>query len=51
MGDYEADVTKGYISYKTPIAKALMGKFPDDDVVVDIPKGRMEFYIKEVSYI
>ncbi|MEE3421219.1 MAG: transcription elongation factor GreA [Succinimonas sp.] len=51
VGDYEADVTKGYISYKTPIAKALMGKFPDDDVVVDIPKGRMEFYIKEVSYI
>ncbi len=51
VGDYEADVTRGYISYKTPIARALMGKFPDDDVVVVIPRGKMEYYIKEVLYI
>ncbi len=51
VGDYEADVTKGLISYKTPIARALLGKYADDDVTVVTPKGKVEYFVKEVLYV
>lgn len=51
VGDFEADVKNGLISYRTPIACALMGKFADDDVTVVTPRGKVDYYIKDVLYI
>lgn len=51
VGEYEADVTNGLLSYKTPIAKGLMGKYADDDVTIVTPKGKVNYYIVEVLYI
>ncbi len=51
VGEDEADVEQGLICYKTPIAKGLMGKYADDDVVIVTPKGRVNYYIVKVEYI
>ena len=51
VGEHEADVTKGLLSYKTPIARAIIGKFPEDDVTVQTPKGAVNYYIVDVKYI
>ncbi len=51
VGESEADIDKGLISYKTPIARGLIGKYPDEDAVVVTPKGNVNYYIVEVLYI
>ncbi len=51
VGEDEADIENGLISYKTPIAKGLMGKYADDDVVINTPKGGVNYYIVKVEYI
>jgi transcription elongation GreA/GreB family factor len=40
VGEDEADPVKGYISYVSPLARALMGRSEGD--VVDIPGGEAE---------
>ncbi len=50
VGDLEADIAKNRISLGSPIAKALMGKKIDDDVVCKVPKGTMEYTIVDISY-
>ena len=50
VGSDEHDFDKRYISMDSPMAKALLKKYLDDEVVVDIPKGKQLFYVTEVSY-
>lgn len=50
VGEDEADIENGYICYKTPIAKGLVGKYEDDDVVINTPKGPVNYYIVKVEY-
>ncbi len=50
VGEDEADVNKGLISYKSPIARALIGKHLDDCITVKLPGGSKEYEIREVSY-
>jgi transcription elongation factor GreA len=45
VGEMEADLTKGYISINSPIAKALIGKSVGDVVDVQVPGGRRELEI------
>ncbi|MEM9455961.1 MAG: transcription elongation factor GreA [Myxococcota bacterium] len=51
VGEQEADVDRGRISIKTPIARALLGKREGDDVTIRLPKGEREFEVLSVQYI
>ena len=51
VGKDEADVTKNYIYFRSPIGKALIGKNKKDLVSVTTPSGEKSFEIKDVKYI
>ena len=51
VGKDEADMTKNYIYFRSPIAKALIGKRKKDLVTVTTPSGEKNFEITEVKYI
>jgi transcription elongation factor GreA len=51
VGDDEADVKSGKISYQSPIARALIGKREGDEVRVHTPSGEVDYEIEEVAYI
>jgi transcription elongation factor GreA len=50
VGDDEADVKAGMISYQSPIARALISKEIGDVVNVQTPGGEVEYEIDDVSY-
>ena len=50
VGDDEADVKAGKISYQSPIARALISKEIGDVVVVKAPSGDIEYEIDDVVY-
>jgi transcription elongation factor GreA len=45
----EADLKTGKISVKSPIAQGLLGKSVGDKTEIDVPVGKMEFEILEIS--
>lgn len=51
VGDDEADIKLGKISFNSPVARALIGKFSGDDVEVQTPGGVYEFEILDVKYV
>jgi transcription elongation factor GreB len=51
IGEDEIDVEKGFISWKSPIGKSLLGKSIGDEVIIRIPKGELELEIIDVKYI
>lgn len=51
VGDYESDISKGYISIYSPLAQALMGKKAHDEIEVNTPKGPRYYEIVKISYI
>ena len=51
VGKDEANITKNFIYFRSPIGKALIGKKKKDLVTVNIPSGEKNFEIKEVDYI
>ena len=50
VGMDEADVKCGKISIQSPIARGLIGKHVDDEVVIVTPAGKKEFEIIKVSF-
>lgn len=50
VGDDEADVKAGMISYQSPIARALISKEIGDVVNVHTPGGEVEYEIDDVIY-
>jgi len=50
VGKDELDPSKGYISWVSPLAKALHGKIVGDVVRVNTPKGEGEFEVVEIRY-
>lgn len=50
VGPDELDPKKGWISMDSPVAKALLKKQVDDEVSVETPKGRENYYITQVYY-
>ena len=50
VGEDEADIKFGKISYSSPIAKALIGKYAGDVAEVRTPGGVKEFEIVDVKY-
>ena len=51
VGEDEADIEHNLMSYKTPIAKGLLGKVEGDEVSIKIPKGTVTYEITEVKYV
>lgn len=51
VGEDEADIEANLMSYKTPIAKGLLGKTMDDEVCVNIPKGQVTYEIIDIQYV
>ncbi len=51
VGEDESEVEKGKISWKSPLAKALLGKKEDDEITVHRPSGEKVFLILAVSYL
>ena len=51
VGEDEAHIKEGKISLKSPIARALIGKFVDDIVDVQTPGGIKTYEIIEVQYL
>jgi len=49
VSDTEANLKEGKMSINTPIAKGLLGKKVGDVVEVQVPSGKMEFEIVEIS--
>ena len=51
VGDDEADLKSGLISYGSPVAKAMIGKEEGDIVGVQAPGGVREYEIMNVEYV
>lgn len=47
-GTEESDISKGWISYETPLAKGLIGRELGDVVTMNLPGGQREYEILEV---
>src|SRR5690606_17727089 len=50
VGPDEFDLKRGLLSMDSPLARALLGKRVDDEVVVQSPSGPRELYIVAVEY-
>src|SRR3990172_3824271 len=50
VGADEFDPAKGWISIDSPLARALLKKTVDDEVSVELPGGRRNLVVLEVSY-
>lgn len=51
VGETEADVGKGRISYSSPIARALIGKQVEDEIEVTVPAGEKFYLIEKIEFI
>lgn len=51
VGEDEADIKTGLISYTSPIARALIGKSEGDVASFQAPGGEKNFEIVEVRYV
>ena len=49
VAESEADLKTGKISVKSPIAKGLLGKSVGDTTEIEVPAGKIEFEILEIS--
>ena len=50
VGVDEVDLSRNYISWRSPLARALMKSGPGDSVVLQAPSGATELEILEVRY-
>jgi transcription elongation factor GreA len=49
VAETEADLKTGKISVKSPIAQGLLGKSVGDRTEIQVPAGKMEFEVLEIS--
>jgi transcription elongation factor GreA len=50
VGEHEADVEKGLLNIKSPIARAMIGKEAGDSVEVRTPGGEKSYEILSIEY-
>ena len=50
VGEHEANIEKGLLNVKSPIARALIGKDAGDSVEVRTPGGEKSYEILSVNY-
>ncbi|WP_058312079.1 transcription elongation factor GreA [Shimia thalassica] len=51
VGEHEANVEKGLLNIKSPIARALIGKEEGDSVEVRTPGGKKSYEVLAISYV
>lgn len=51
VGEDEADIKAGKVSFGSPVARALIGKQNGDEVNVKAPGGDIEYEILDIRYI
>ena len=50
VGEHEANIEKGLLNVKSPIARALIGKDAGDSVEVRTPGGEKAYEVLSVNY-
>ena len=50
VGEYEADLEKGFLNIRSPIAAALIGKEEGDSVEVRTPGGVRNYEVLKIEY-
>lgn len=50
VGPDEFDIARGLLSIDSPLARALLTKTVDDEVVVSLPRGQTVYTVLEISY-
>jgi transcription elongation factor GreA len=50
VGADEASIDEGTISVSAPLARALIGKEPGDEITVTLPGGRRTYEITDVTF-
>ena len=50
VGEHEANIEKGLLNVKSPIARALIGKDAGDSVEVRTPGGEKSYEVLSVNY-
>ncbi|MDB4828902.1 transcription elongation factor GreA [Gammaproteobacteria bacterium] len=51
VGNLESDPDAGKISIDTPIAKGLIGKHVDDELIIDTPSKKLNFEVIDVKHL
>ncbi|RKF14627.1 transcription elongation factor GreA [Roseovarius spongiae] len=51
VGEHEANIEKGLLNIKSPIARALIGKEEGDSVEVRTPGGERSYEVLKIAYI
>jgi transcription elongation factor GreA len=51
VGEDEADIKQGMISFTSPISRALIGKNEGDEITFSAPGGEKEYEVISVKYI
>jgi len=51
VGEDEADINAGLISFSSPIARAMIGKNEGDEVSFSAPGGEKQFEVIKVRYV
>ena len=51
VGEDEADIKTGLISFTSPIARALIGRIEGDEVTFSAPGGEKHYEVIEVRYV
>ena len=51
VGNLESNPDEGEISIDTPIARAMVGKFVDDEIIIQTPSGDLNYEILEVKHL
>ena len=48
VGPDESDVEKGRISVVSPLGRALLGKKPGDELIIDVPGGKRTYELVDI---
>lgn len=51
LGPDESDPAKGSISILSPVAQAMLGKEEGDEIVVDAPRGKIQYEIVSIRFL
>jgi len=51
VGEDEADIKQGLISFTSPIARALIGKNEGDEISFSAPGGEKRYEVIEITYV
>ncbi len=51
VGNLESNPDKGDISIDAPIARGLVGKFVEDEIIIETPSGKLNYEILDVKHI